>query len=194
MRAHESVLKRRTAKRQALQRERGLNSRHVLIKKELRELAASPPASLVSTQRPPSPPPQARAQNVSTQIRTGDQGMRAGEEWVAGGLVCWLQSREGWRGEEGRGGGSGVGWGGRVACGESWGGGREVLSNLGIPFGVWKTVRLFQLKCNLSSEHAVALWRSELRLETGHCHWNHFSIRPLSESRDWTSGTMFTTS
>lgn len=189
MSAHESVLKRSTVKRQALQLERGLNSRHVLIKKELRVLTASPPASLVSTQRPPSPPPQAWAQNVSTQIRTGDQGMRAWEEWVAGGLVCWLQSREGWRGGE-----RGVGWGGGVACGESWGGGREVLSNLGIPFGVWKTVRLFQLKCNISSEHAAALWRSELRLETGHCHWYHFSIRPLLESRDWTSGTMFTTS
>lgn len=180
MSAHESVLKRRTVKRRALQRERGLNSRHVLIKKEQWVLTASPPASLVSTQRPPSPPPQARAQNVSTQIRTGDQGMCAWEEWVAGGLVGWRAERGG--GERGG------------ACGESWGGGREVLSNLGVPFGVWKTVWLFQLKCNISSEHAVALWRSELRLETGHCHWSHFSIRPLLVSRDWTSGTMFTTS
>lgn len=78
-------------KRQALYRERGLNSRHVLIKKELRVLTVSPPASLVSTQRPPSseppPPQQASAQNVSSQIRTGDQGMRVWEECVAGGLV-----------------------------------------------------------------------------------------------------------
>lgn len=173
MSAHESVLKRSTVKRQALQRERGLNSRHVLIKKELWVLAASPPASLVSTQRPPSPPPQDWAQKVSTQIRTGDQGMRAGEEWVAGGLVGWRAGRKG-----------------GDACGESWGGGREVFSNLGVPFGVWKTVWLFQLKCNISSEHAVALWHSELRLETGHCHRSHFSIRPLLVSRDWTSGTM----
>lgn len=95
MSAHESVLKRSTVKRQALQLERGLNSRHVLIKKELWVLAASPPASLVSTQRPPSPPPQDWAQKVSTQIRTGDQGMRAGEEWVAGGLVGWRAGRKG---------------------------------------------------------------------------------------------------
>lgn len=107
MSAHESVLKRSTVKRQALQRERGLNSRHVLIKKELRVLAASPPASLVSTQRPPSPPPQARAQNVSTQIRTGDQGMRAWEEWVG-----WLAGEH--RGVEGSRRG---GW--WAACGES---------------------------------------------------------------------------
>lgn len=96
--AHESVLKRSAVNRQALQRERGLNSRHVLIKKELRALAASPPASLVSTQRPPLPPPQARAPNVSTQIRTGDQGMRAWEEWVAGGLVGWRAERAGGEG------------------------------------------------------------------------------------------------
>lgn len=45
-------------KRRALHQERGLNSRHVLIKKELRVLTVSL-ASLVSTQRPPSsaPPP-----------------------------------------------------------------------------------------------------------------------------------------
>lgn len=107
MSAHGSVLKRSTVKRQALQRERGLNSRHVLIKKELRVLAASPPASLVSTQRPPSPPPQARAQNVSTQIRTGDQGMRAWEEWVAGGLVGCFGEQRGVEGTRG-------GWGGGV--------------------------------------------------------------------------------
>lgn len=87
--------------------ERGLNSRHVLIKKELRVLAASPPASLVSTQRPPSPPPQAGAQSsdYSTQIRTGDQGMRAWEEWVAGGLVGWRAERGGVQGGGGGGGG-----------------------------------------------------------------------------------------
>lgn len=72
MSAHKSVLKSSTVKRQALQQEPCLNSRHVLIKKELWALTASPPASLVSTRRPPSPPPQAWAQNVSTQIRTGD--------------------------------------------------------------------------------------------------------------------------
>ena len=35
--------------------------------------------------------------------------------------------------------------------------GGGVLSNLGIHFGVWKTVGLFQLECNISSEHAPAL-------------------------------------
>ena len=108
----------RVRSREALQRERGLNSRHVLIKKGLRVLTVSPPASLVSTQRPPSllfcqPPPPSphhhhhpppRAQNVSIQIRTGDQGMRVWEEWVVVGLVGWLESRRGK-------GGVYVGWG-----------------------------------------------------------------------------------
>lgn len=53
--SHECVQE-RCCKREALHRERGLNSRHVLIKKGLRVLTVSPPASLVSTQRPPSLP------------------------------------------------------------------------------------------------------------------------------------------
>lgn len=65
--------------------------------------------------------------------------MRAWEEWVVGGLVGWLV---GWRAKGERG----------CVCG---GGG--VLSNLGVHFGVWKTVGLFQLECNISSEHAPAL-------------------------------------
>lgn len=46
-------------------------------------------------------------------------------------------------------------YGRRVGGGGALEGG--VLSNLGVHFGVWKTVGLFQLECNISSEHAAAL-------------------------------------
>lgn len=70
--------------------------------------------------------------------------MRVWEEWVVGGLVGWRAKRGCvWR--------AGVG-GGRGALEEG-----GVLSNLGVHFGVWKTVGLFQLECNISSEHAAAL-------------------------------------
>lgn len=61
-----------------------------------------------------------------------------GGGWV-GWLVGWLESR-----------------GGKGVC-MGWGGALGVLSNLGVHFGVWKTVGLFQLECNISSEHAPAL-------------------------------------
>lgn len=64
---------------------------------------------------------------------------------VCGGWVGWLRVR-----------------GGVCEVGGEEGG---MLSNLGFHFGVWKIVGLFQLKCNISSEHAPALWRSQLRLE-----------------------------
>lgn len=77
--------------------------------------------------------------------------MRVWEEWVVGGLVGWLVGEQrGGKGcvREGR-------WGGAL---EGEAGRREgVLSNLGVHFGVWKTVGLFQLECNISSEHAPAL-------------------------------------
>lgn len=58
--------------------------------------------------------------------------MRVWEEWVVGWLVGWTVTA-----------------GERGCVGEV--GGR--VSNLGVHFGVWKTVGLFQLECNISTEH-----------------------------------------
>lgn len=65
------------------------------------------------------------------------------EEWVV-----WMVGLE-QRGKRGVYGG----WGG--TRGGLWRG--EGGSNLGVHFGVWKTVGLFQLECNISSEHAPTL-------------------------------------
>ena len=64
--------------------------------------------------------------------------MRVWEEWV------WLAG--GQSGERGVWGERGEGY-----CGRREGGG-GLLSNLGVHFGVWKTVGLFQLECNISTE------------------------------------------
>lgn len=91
-------------------------------------LTVSPLASLVSTRRPPSllcVAPPSSSQNVSTQIRAGDQGMRVWEEWV-GWLIGWMGSRRG----------KGV-FGGRGVRGFGGGGKREGWVVVRIRHPVW---------------------------------------------------------
>lgn len=145
----------RCCERGALHRERGLNSRHVHIKKGLRVLTLSPPASLVSTQRPPlhpSPHPLHPSTESSERLYP-NKDRRPGDVWRGGEGGGWVVEQRG-EGVCMRGIGLGLGGGGE-------------LSNLGVHFGVWKTVGLFQLECNISTQHATCLGYVTLMVLTG---------------------------